>query len=336
VSSPVPDDGDSAPTVYLIHGDDEFSIREYLARFEEKLDSASAVQMDVVRFSSGNFDLSALSEATTTLPFFSPRRLVIMSDVLKIATGPNQLDPLLDLLEHIPPTTALVLVAHAPLDQDSRGRHRIHPLLQWAQEHPRTAFVRKFAAPHGRDFVRWIQSRCGQLGGSIDQPAAYLLMELTAEDALIADQELHKLLDYVDRQRAIRELDITILTPLSGQSDVFAMVDALGSRQGAQALIHLHRLLESEPVLYAFAMILRQFRLLLQAREALQQGRDPRQAMKAHPFVIRKAAKQARQFPLTQLEEIYHQLLNMDVRSKTGRDDLEVALDRLIASLASS
>lgn len=326
-------DDSAAPTLYLIHGDDQFSIHQYIARFVEKFETNSAVQMDVQRFSADNFDISALAEATTSLPFFSARRLVTVTNILKITASAQHLQALLGLLENIPPSTALVLVAHKPLDQDSRGKHRLHPLLKWAQQHPQAAFVRKFASPRGPAFVRWIQSRCKQLGGSIEERAAYLLAELVAEDPLIADQELHKLLDYVDRQRAIQEQDVEMVTPLSGQSDVFAMVDALGNRQGAQALIHLHRLLETEPVLYAFGMILRQFRLLLQAREALQGGSDPQHTMKAHPFVIRKVTSQARRFPLPQLEEIYHQLLSMDVAGKSGRGDLEVSLDRLIASL---
>jgi DNA polymerase III delta subunit len=80
-------------------------------------------------------------------------------------------------------------------------------------------------------------------------------------------------------------------------------------------------------------MILRQFRLLIQAREAMDRGADPQEEMNTHPYVVRKAAAQARQFSMRQLEEIYRQLLSIDVASKSGGDDLETALDRLIASL---
>jgi DNA polymerase-3 subunit delta len=329
----VRDNEGAAPTVYLIHGDDPLSVRQYLDRFVQKLQSDSAMQMDVQRFSPENFDFSSLAEATTSLPFFSSRRLVILTDVLGIANSAPRLETLLGLLENVPPTTALVIIAREPLDLDSRGKPKSHPLLDWAQTHPSSAFVRKFTTPEGPAFVRWIRTRCEQLGGAIDPRAAYLLAEQVAEDPLIADQELHKLLDYVDRARTIEERDVETLTPLSGQSDVFAMVDALGNRQGAQALIHLHRLLETEPVLYAFGMILRQFRLLLQAKEALQRGADPQRTMKGHPFVVRKATHQARHFPLVQLEDIYHQMLTIDVASKSGADDMEVALDRMIASL---
>jgi DNA polymerase-3 subunit delta len=321
------------PTVYLIHGDDDFSISAYIHLFREKFEDESAAEMDLQRFTSENYDFAALAEACTSLPFLSSRRLVIVSEVLEVAPSGPRLDQLLNLLDRIPPTTGLVLVAHRPLDQDRRGRAQVHPLLRWAKEHPRAAFVRKFATPEGSSFIQWIGARSAQLGGEIQPRAAGLLAELTGENSLLADQELHKLLDYVDRAAPITVQDVEKLTPLSGQADVFAMVDAVGTRRGAQALIHLHRLLETEPVIYAFAMILRQFRLLIQAREAMDRGADPQDEMNTHPYVVRKAAAQARQFSMRQLEEIYRQLLSIDVASKSGGDDLETALDRLIASL---
>lgn len=326
----------SKPTVYLIHGDDEFSISQYLQLFREKFADESAAEMDLQNFTNENYDFTALAEACTSLPFLASRRLVIVSDVLDVAASEHRLDQLLDLLDEIPSTTGLVLVAHRPLDQERRGRSQPHPLLKWAEEHPKSAFVRRFSAPQGSAFIRWLDARSAELGGEIEPQAARLLAELVEEDPLLADQELHKLLDYVDRRDAITIQHVEKLTPLSGQADVFAMVDAVGTRQGPKALIHLHRLLETEPVMYAFAMVLRQFRLLIQARDALDRGTDPQAEMKTHPYVVRKASNQARQFSMPQLEDIYHRLLAIDVASKSGGDDLEIALDRLIASLTES
>jgi DNA polymerase III delta subunit len=52
------------------------------------------------------------------------------------------------------------------------------------------------------------------------------------------------------------------------------------------------------------------------------------------PFVADKIARQAVNFPLTRLEAIYHDLLDIDLASKRGQVDLEVALDTLVAGLA--
>ena len=47
------------------------------------------------------------------------------------------------------------------------------------------------------------------------------------------------------------------------------MVDALGTGNGKKALASLHQLLESDEPFQLFGMVVRQFRLLLQAREIM-------------------------------------------------------------------
>jgi DNA polymerase III delta subunit len=113
------------------------------------------------------------------------------------------------------------------------------------------------------------------------------------------------------------------------------MVDALGAGDGPRALALLHRLLEDESPRYAFSMITRQFRLLLQAREAMDDGRDPSTVLSLHPYVASKLTTQARQFTLPQLEVMYHFLLQTDLSIKSSFSEETVALDTLVADLSS-
>jgi len=124
------------------------------------------------------------------------------------------------------------------------------------------------------------------------------------------------------------------LTPFRGQSNIFEMVDALGQRDASKALRTLHILLETEDPKYLFAMVVRQFRLLIQVRECIDSRLNPTQLLKLHPFVLKKLTAQAGNFSLESLENIYHQLLTLDVGSKTGQVKMDVALEQLIASLA--
>ena len=316
------------PTVYILHGDNKLAIREFIDKLRQKLGDAQASQMDVQRFDGNALDSGSLEEACTTIPFLSPRRLILLENADSVIKRGNREDAFFELLSRLPQTTALVLVDYRNLEPQSSE------LLQWAQDHSTQTFVRSFQTPKGRDFGRWMVKRCRALGGEIDPQAAALLADLVAGDTHLAEQELEKLLDYVDRQRPINIQDVEQLTPFHGQSNVFAMVDAVGQRDGRQAFSHLHRLLADHPPRYAFSMIVRQFRLLLQAREALDAQIDPHKVLKVHTFVIDKVSAQARNFSLNDLENIYHKLLDIDLASKTGRVDLDVALDSLLAALA--
>ena len=84
-------------------------------------------------------------------------------------------------------------------------------------------------------------------------------------------------------------------------------------------------------------MVVRQFRLLIQAREILD-GRgnqnDVARALGVHPFVAEKAAQQAARFSIESLESIYRRLLKIDEGVKTSQVTLDLALDTLVVELA--
>ncbi|HMK08756.1 MAG TPA: hypothetical protein VK449_06950, partial [Anaerolineales bacterium] len=99
-----------------------------------------------------------------------------------------------------------------------------------------------------------------------------------------------------------------------------------------------HLLAEEDPR-YVFTMVVRQFRLLILARDALDRGLAPRQALAGPPqrvpgFVADKVGRQALGFSLDRLVEIYRELLALDVASKSGRADLGLGLETLVATLA--
>ncbi len=156
-------------------------------------------------------------------------------------------------------------------------------------------------------------------------------------DTRLATQEITKLLTYVDFQRPVEAEDVEQVTAANGPVDTFAMIDALALGQTETALRLLHALLEQQDPLSLFGMIARQFRLLLQAREVLDEGGTAphiERELHQHPYVARKLEEQARRFTLAQLETIYHRLAQMDQALKSSQVSYEVAFDTFIAELA--
>src|SRR5262249_29280521 len=147
-----------------------------------------------------------------------------------------------------------------------------------------------------------------------------------ANDLRRADNELIKLVSYVDGARPINEEDVALLTPYVAEARVFDMVDALAEGRANAALHMLHRLLaeKDEDPFRVYGMIVRQFRLLLTAKEFLASGGYPNQMAESlgmNAYVAKKMAQQSRVFSLGQLERIYRALLDYDIRMKTGRID---------------
>jgi DNA polymerase-3 subunit delta len=190
--------------------------------------------------------------------------------------------------------------------------------------------------PKRWEMPRWIETEAKKQGGKIDPDAAARLSEMVGENTRIAAQELTKLLTYVNFQRPIRMMDVEKVSIVSAQSSVFELVDALGQNDGKKAQHILHQLLEDEEAFELWGLVIRQFRLLLQAREMLDEHAtiiDVQNALELRDFVAQKVCNQARRFSMPALESIYHKLLEIDEGAKTSQVPLDLALDTLIVGL---
>jgi len=218
----------------------------------------------------------------------------------------------------------------------SRG----HPLLRRLQEleQDRRAQVVLCQRKRRDGLVDWIETRARARGGQITRDGTYELINTVGDNLRLLDQELQKLVTYTAGERAISREDVRLLVPEAAEADIFQMVDALGQGNGRRAIALLHHLLDDGAApLYLLAMIVRQYRLLLQVKELIGQGlRLPAIAseLKQRDFVVEKMTGQARRYSLPQLEAIYERLLETDLAIKTGQMEPVMALDVLVAELS--
>ena len=129
--------------------------------------------------------------------------------------------------------------------------------------------------PRLRDMPGWIVNETKRQKGQMEPAAASRLAEMVGEETRVAAQEITKLLTYVNFTRPVSVADVEAVSIVSAQGDVFALVDALGSGDGKKAQKVLHQLLENEDPFALWGMVIRQFRLLLQAKGDPRRARRP-------------------------------------------------------------
>ena len=320
---------DTPPTIYLLYGDDEFAMTEFIHNMKKLLGDETTVEMNFLQFNAADLVWPDLVAAANSLPFLSSRRLIVLDHAERFQKDSDALERLIALLEQLPPSTAFLLLERKSALK-SKG---VSKLRRWVEEHDSISYIRACETPHSSGFVKWLQDRATDEGGALEREAAALLAEWVQEDPRLASQELAKLLDYVDRQRPIIVDDVEQCTPYRGQTNIFALVDAIGLRRGDEAQKKLHQVLQEQDARKVFPMILRQFRLILRARELMDAGLPPDDSVHQNAFVVKKVTSQARNFALADIEKIYHELLAIDLRAKNGQMDLDVALDLLVASV---
>lgn len=112
---------------------------------------------------------------------------------------------------------------------------------------------------------------------------------------------------------------------------VFGFLDALSYKNKKRAFLELHRLLDQgEAPLYLLTMITWQVRNLLNVKCLPASGGSK---LKMNPFVRRKAQSQAKNFDENELTDIFHLLLDAEIRLKTTRLNPVLILDQLVAKI---
>lgn len=282
--------------------------------------------------------------ACLAFPFLAPKRLVVVRGLVarfqpkdRTKGGPRSgrtgdekaraaEQEFAATLYEVPDHTDLVLLEAAPWRE--RG-----PLLQALQE----LKAETLGPLRPDELPRWIRQRVTAKGGAISPQVANQLADIMGADLQSLDCELDKLVTFADG-RPILWKDVESLVNAAQESNIFTLVDRLAEGNAKAALQELHRLLADGMALAQItAMVSRQFRLLLLWKEQRSAGISEYEAarqLKLRDFVAQKVSRQAARYDLGQLEELCRQLLEIDLRWKTGQGDPLTALELFIGALA--
>jgi DNA polymerase-3 subunit delta len=314
---------ETTPVVYVFHGEDEYAIAQVIAGMEVEMGDPGTASLNTSHLDGRNLSLDDLQTTAASIPFMGDRRLVIVTNMLGSLNIPASQEKFLKVLESLPSSTRLVFVENKSLPEK-------HWLVSWAVQTPQIAFTKHFAPRTGHALATWIQEQAHQAGGSFTPAAAELLAGLVGEDPRMANQEIHKLLAYVNYQRPVEADDVRDITPDASNLENYALANALRERNPRKALQVLCKELDRTEPYLLMGSITHQFRTLLCARDVLDRGGDMRSLvneMKITEGHARHLYQQAQKVTSAELEDIYRRLLAIDEAIKTSQMDGDVALE---------
>jgi DNA polymerase-3 subunit delta len=319
------------PNLYFLFGNDEFAMTRKLKEFDSDFTDPTSADMNTAHLDGRSMDENELNNAVNAMPFLAKRRLVLLANPSAKYNNPSARKKFLEFLQKSPETTRIVLYESVEAKEAEK-----HWLVKWAEKNNNLIQTKAFMLPRLKEMSGWIINETKNQGGQIEPRAAEMLKDMVGADTRQAGMEISKLLAYVNWARPVNSQDVEAVCIVTSQQSVFDFVDALANGNGKSAQHLLHRLLESEDEFSLWGMVVRQFRLLIQAREILD-GRgnqnDVARALGVHPFVAEKTTQQAARFSIESLENIYHRLLTIDEGVKTSQVTLDLALDTLVVEL---
>lgn len=329
--------------ISILRGDDRARIKELIARAKAGLGDESMADLNTATLDGESCKQDELASAIMAIPFLTERRLVILERARAFLNRQKKEErpKVLALLEEMPESTLLLfIIEDEPLRRrGERGWENLRQyswLLDWLKEHPDQATLIECSLPADDEMPAWIIKEAKAQQGAITPPAARLLATYVGNNTLRAGHELDKLLTYAGPSRPVSPEDVALLTAQDKEGKIFDFTDSLGERNPTKAMSEFRLLAQESEIVELAAMIQRQFRLLIQAREILDEGGKPAEIekeLRVLNFVAQKLANQARRFTMDQLLGIFQRLLSIDEGMKTGGMPGDLAYELLIAQL---
>ena len=319
--------------IIFLYGEDEFRSNRKLAEIKNKFFEKNP---DVT---SGLFDFSEpaakINEMLLKLAsggLFSNKKLAIVKNILQNKTAAEDKE-LLDFLK-----------------KEGKGEMKDLTLVFWEKEKiDKKLKLAKFLLEKSKkqefnplERIRlnnWISEEIKEVSAgtvSINPKAAERLAIFVGNNLALLSKEIEKLVGYRNKGE-ISEEDVDLLVKSKVDSDIFKTIDSLArqDKKTAVGLLHNH-LSAGEDPFYLLSMYFYQFRNLLKVKALAEKNvpeREIAQKLKLHPFVARKSLEQGRNFSLDKLKGLYKNLCEIDFGSKTGKVEIELTLDKFIASV---
>lgn len=321
--------------IIVLYGADTYRSSKKLADVRDRfIRDVDPSRLNIEMIDSIKLSVAKIQSAVRSVPFLSKRRLIIFKDVLNDGSK-DFLDGLYMVLEeyrlHYHEDRSNILVFFE--SGLSLGRSKVAKLLKDGK------FTQEFKPLEGFALNKWVRNEIRERNGKIDDAGIKALISIVGDDLWILHNEIDKLIAYAGAEKIVAEM-VDLLTVGKFDDTIFALIDNLSLKNTAQSLILLGKHLDggAHP-LYILTMLVRQFRILICAKEMALMGKTKKEislSLGIHPFVAQKSLQQSTGYELNELFSIYGRLCELDVKFKRGmiKEYGAVLLERFVLSVS--
>jgi DNA polymerase III subunit delta len=326
--------------IIILHGDDMMAVNEWILRIVN--DAEGFAELNTSRVNAKESNRTDIIMQMRMLPLGSGKRKVIVDYAQEILKTKNDQKWLDMVLQEIPPSTQLILVLH---DEKKYQRGQIDwvnfPKSHWSRkalnEFSGANIWQELPLPDVKTMPQWIENKAKSMGGNFHPSAAQTLATLVGSDLFQAQQEINKAISYVGQGKQVKPEEIRLLCTTSKEEDMYALVDAVGQRDGKTATRLYQTLRIDIPAQVLFSMLVRQIRLLLQTRFIIDKRGPLNEVTEMcdlkSEWLAKKMINQAKRFDTSELEMVYRQLDWIDKESKIGNVSIDAAIETFLVKV---
>ena len=327
--------------IIFLYGEDTFrskqKLKEFKNKFTKNIDSS---QINITEIDGEKMDLENFKQIILSGGFLVKKRMIIIENLLEKNKGKKILTEILSLLKS---KNSPVLASDnitifweriGTIRADKyKGKILTGPLFNFLKKEK---YAFEFPLLNNTQLSLWIKKQAEKCDKKIDLEAINLLINLVGNDLWQINNELDKLSAYTEKD--IKADDVKKIVSNQFKETIFGLIDAIvnKNKKFSFQLLSKHFMARADPS-YLLIMLIRQFRMLIRAKDLLAQNPNVNLAikLKVHPFVAQKVKVQSAKYNMSELKNIYSQLLVIDIKLKQGYSNYKLLFSEFILNVIS-
>ncbi|SDN44054.1 DNA polymerase III subunit delta [Alkalicoccus daliensis] len=318
--------------VYLLYGNETYLMEDVLQKLITQVLAPEEQDMKLLKFDMTEESIDTAVEEAYTFPFMGGKKVVVVKDAYFLTAQKRKekvehdITKLNEYALRAPEETVFIILApYEKLDE----RKKVVKQLR------KQAAVLDAKPLNEKELRKWLEEKASELNTAIDSAAVEKLLSLVGDNLLMLTSEMNKLATHSE-DGVIRAEAVETLVSRSLEHDIFSLVDHVVKSDIENAMrIYRDLIKQKEAPLKILALMVRQFRILYQVKQLVQQGYGEKMIasrLKLHPFAVKLAAKQSRQFEAATLLSLLDDLAELDFRIKTGKIEEELGVELFLLS----
>ncbi len=265
---------------------------------------AEAGDFAVERIDASDSETNDILQAVQSLPFLSPKKLVIITN---IQNNNGLCDRVSELVDRVAEGVEVIVVDPSP-DKRKTYFKQLQKLTK----------VQNFVEQQPHDLSVWVKDLAKKLGAEISGADASYLVERVGANQQMLSVEIEKLSLYSSK---IDKKSIELLTDQSMQSNIFSLLDSAfsGDSKRAVKLYREQRAARIDPH-YILAMLVWQLHAIALAVHANPQTESTLISAGQSPFTAKKSIAIAKRITKQKFKKMVVELSELDAQIKTNSD----------------
>ncbi len=319
--------------VYFLVGEEKLVLKTYLERMLKKM-----VPQNFPDFNFNEFnyeaDIDKIADAALALPFMADKKCVLVHDYALEEKSAVDRDKLLELVERLPPSTALIFYyPTANVSGKSLGKYKnLYKAID------KVGAIVEFSRKTGVELEKYIYKTAEKNNCRIKKENAQRLVEYVGNDLTAINNELLKLCLYVkEGEITLEHMDAVVSK--SVEATVFELSKCILNSDFSKSYELLDKLFYmGEKAVPILAVLSSAFVDIYRVKCSLEAGKSnlgPSEYgdYKGREFRLKYAQRDGRNLSTQKVEECLSLFLKTDFELKSSKLDDKTVLESLIAKL---